>query len=335
MIFDLSFDEITGHAEILDGSTIVPADAFSDISEVKSVTIPDSVNTIRDNAFRIQSLTKAVVGDSVKSIGGYAFYDNPLKEVVIGDSVETIGDYAFYYNSLTEVVIPDSVISIGTYAFYDNGLEKVVIGDSVNTIGDYAFYENQLTEVVIPDSVTSIGNYAFYDNLLKEVTLPAHFNKNPPLNAFDKEVLFVYSEPKTKADPRVNTIKSVGGKRKLRGTSFADAFAFDSFQAFTKKAVKKIIGFDSSKRDTILVTPNAFPALKGVFKINFVSTDSKKELKLLSKQFYNFVYFEKKGRLYFDGNGADTGWGNSGEGGLFAVLIGQPELNVRDFTLLD
>ena len=122
---------------------------------------------------------------------------------------------------------------------------------------------------------------------------------------------------------------------KLKGTNAADAFTFDVFEHFTKKAVDKIIGFDSSQRDTIAVSPNAFPALENVSEINFVSTNGKKELKLLSKEDYNYVYFEKKGRLYFDGNGTDKGWGNSSEGGLFAVLAGKPELNVRDFTLLD
>ena len=54
----------------------------------------------------------------------------------------------------------------------------------------------------------------------------------------------------------------------------------------------------------------------------------------MSKQDYDFVYFEKKGRLYFDGNGSDKNWGDANEGGLFAVLKGKPDLTVEDFTLL-
>lgn len=54
----------------------------------------------------------------------------------------------------------------------------------------------------------------------------------------------------------------------------------------------------------------------------------------MSKEDYDFVYFEKKGRLYFDGNGSEKNWGNSGEGGLVAILKGKPDLTAEDLTLL-
>ena len=71
-----------------------------------------------------------------------------------------------------------------------------------------------------------------------------------------------------------------------------------------------------------------------VSDISFASTRSKKELKQLSKEDYDFVYFEKKGYLYYDGNGSDKKWGNSDEGGLVAILKGNPELTAEDITLL-
>lgn len=146
------------------------------------------------------------------------------------------------------------------------------------------------------------------------------------------------SEPEPKPEPEPESydgiIESVRGKGKLKGTSFADAFTFDSFDVFTKKGADKINGFDSSQGDTIVVSPNAFPALQGASLINFASTNKKKELKQLSKEDYDFVYFEKKGRLYFDGNGSDKKWGDPNEGGLVAIMKGKPELSMEDFTLL-
>lgn len=136
------------------------------------------------------------------------------------------------------------------------------------------------------------------------------------------------------AEEDVQSVESFRGKGKLKGTSIADAFTFNRFEAFTKKAADKIIGFDASEGDTIAVSAVAFPGLRGVSDISFASTKSKKELKQLSKDDYDFVYFEKKGRLYFDGNGSDKKWGNSDEGGLVAILKGQPELTVEDITLL-
>jgi len=140
--------------------------------------------------------------------------------------------------------------------------------------------------------------------------------------------------PLPEPEPEDSIIESVRGKGKLKGTNVADAFIFASFEAFTKKAADKIIGFDASQGDTIAVSPNAFPALQGASAISFVSTNNKKDLKSLGKQDYDFVYFEKKGKLYFDGNGSDKKWGDSSEGGLVAILKGRPELTQEDFTLL-
>jgi len=140
--------------------------------------------------------------------------------------------------------------------------------------------------------------------------------------------------PEPEPEPYDGIIESVRGKGKLKGTKVADAFTFDSFESFTKKSADKIIGFNASQGDTIAVSLDAFPALKGVSDISFASTRSKKEFKQMSKEDYDFVYFAKKGRLYFDGNGAEKNWGNSDEGGLVAILKGKPELTVEDITLL-
>ena len=129
-------------------------------------------------------------------------------------------------------------------------------------------------------------------------------------------------------------IESVQGRGKLKGTKTADAFTFNTFDAFTKKSADKIIGFNASEGDTIAVSQYAFPALQGASKLNFASTNKKKELKLLSEQDYDFVYLEKRGRLYFNGNGSDELWGNANEGGLFAVFKGKPQLTMEDITLL-
>ena len=141
-------------------------------------------------------------------------------------------------------------------------------------------------------------------------------------------------EPAPEPEEYDSIIESVLGKGKLKGTTGADAFTFDSFEAFTKQSADKIIGFNASHGDTIAVSPNAFPSLTGASAISFASTRSKKEFKQMSKEDYDFVYFAKKGRLYFDGNGAEKNWGNSDEGGLVAILKGKPELTVEDITLL-
>ena len=141
-------------------------------------------------------------------------------------------------------------------------------------------------------------------------------------------------EPTPEPEPYDSIIESVRGKGKLKGTNSADAFTFDSFDIFTKKAADKIIGFDASEGDTLAVSAVAFPGLEGSSSISFASTKSKKKLNQFSREDFDFVYFEKKGLLYFDGNHSDKDWGDSKEGGLVAILKGKPEVSMDDFTLL-
>ena len=144
---------------------------------IKDYTIPDSVTTIGEEAFRgCESLTSVTIGESVTTIGNYAFNScSSLTSVTIGDSVATIGSYVFYYcRSLTSVTIGDSVTTIGDGAFYScDSLTSVTIPDSVTTIGVQAFYDcSSLTSVTIPDSVTTIGRNAFENCGLTSVTIP-------------------------------------------------------------------------------------------------------------------------------------------------------------------
>lgn len=117
--------------------------AFSDCSNLTSITIPDSVT----------------------SIGVCAFYHcSNLTSISIPDSVTCIDEHAFYYcSNLTSITIPDSAASIGRFAFYScNNLTSIIIPDSVTSIGEHAFsWCDSLTSITIPDSVTSIGVGAF------------------------------------------------------------------------------------------------------------------------------------------------------------------------------
>ena len=158
--------------------TSIGDDAFSGCSGLTSVTIPNSVTSIGNYVFReCSSLTSVAIGNSVTSIGAYAFYNcSSLTSVAVGNSVTSIGADAFHgCESLTSVMIPNSVTTIGERAFSGcESLTSVSIPNSVTSIGREAFSGcDSLTSVTIPNSVTSIGMYAFsVCESLTSVTIP-------------------------------------------------------------------------------------------------------------------------------------------------------------------
>ncbi len=158
--------------------TEIGAYAFSQESYIESVTIPDTITFIGDEAFdACDSLEKVQISDLAAWCNttfddtcifkyGANLYLNGEKitDLVIPDGVTSINKEAFEYCSgLTSVTIPDSVTTLGKYAFYNcDNLSSVTIGNSVATIGNSAFSGCGLTSITIPDSVTAIEDSTFY-----------------------------------------------------------------------------------------------------------------------------------------------------------------------------
>ena len=73
--------------------------------------------------------------------------------------------------------------------------------------------------------------------------------------------------------------------------------------------------------------PDASFSVEGTDGGTFAIASSKKELKQLMKSNADVVYDERKGKLYFNDNGAKKGWGEKKDGGLVAKFKGKPEIS--------
>ena len=139
-------------------------------------------------------------------------------------------------------------------------------------------------------------------------------------------------EPIDATEDLITTVFSRRGKSKLRGTEGQTNFSFKMKEKFRTKNADSIINFNSFEGDRILLNQAKYTTIED--KIKFKKAKSKKHLKNLAKKDIDVIYYEKLGRLYFNGNGDLDGFGNKNEGGLLAILKGGPTLAADDFQLM-
>jgi hypothetical protein len=110
---------------------------------ITSLTIPGSVTSIAQSAFKTSVLTSVTISNGLTSIGDEAFED---------------------CYDLTNVTMPETVTIIEYSAFNSCWhLTSITISGNVTAIGSEAFaYCTRLTNVTIPGSVSSIGSFPFY-----------------------------------------------------------------------------------------------------------------------------------------------------------------------------
>ncbi|MGN1421592.1 MAG: leucine-rich repeat domain-containing protein [Eubacterium sp.] len=114
------------------GKTPLETDKSGAITGGGTVVLPDSVKSIRDNAFYMCSnLYSVTFNEGLEKIGNKAFLKcENLQTIDLPNTVKTIGTDAFSYcNSVTSLEIPSSVETIGDYAFFStaSNIDKVIV----------------------------------------------------------------------------------------------------------------------------------------------------------------------------------------------------------------
>ena len=150
--------------------TAIGEDAFSDCSELRSITLPEKVTSIGNETFcGCSGLTSITIPESVTSVGSRAFAGcSGLTSITIPRSVSNIEEGAFAgCCGLTSITIPESVTSIGSGAFAGCcGLTSITIPKDVTRIEEGAFAGcSNLTSLTVAKGNTvyhSDGNYIIH-----------------------------------------------------------------------------------------------------------------------------------------------------------------------------
>ena len=137
-----NYYNVIEHLIIEEGITTIGRWCFYDFRNVKSVSFPNTLKTIKDRSFHC--------------------FAGSFGEIVFPDSLQTIGEYAFDGSEITRLVIPKGIKTISLAAFhYCCYLNKVVVKEGCTKIDSYAFNNCfALSSITIPKTVKTIGSYS-------------------------------------------------------------------------------------------------------------------------------------------------------------------------------
>lgn len=147
---------------------------------LETITIPDSVTTIRSSAFsNCDYLKQVILPSNLQEIQDYAFENcTRLANITIPDSVSIIGNSAFYNTAITEVVLPSALNTFGVNVFKRTDDFKITLSSDNsafklidNLLIKYVFdkptiavcYTDKFDFSKLPEGTSVIGNNAFID----------------------------------------------------------------------------------------------------------------------------------------------------------------------------
>jgi len=146
------------------GRTEIPAHFFEGTKQLRSITLPDTISVIQDNAFQNSGLEEVVFGSGLTEIGDYAF-DNCANLVapVFPEGLTIIRTFAFQDCPKIETpTFPESLRTIDNDAFRNcDGIVQIVLNSGLERLGMRAFSDcDNLTKVRIPASLKYVNTWA-------------------------------------------------------------------------------------------------------------------------------------------------------------------------------
>lgn len=170
-----------------------------------SFSIPASVTSIGESAFRQTLITDIFIPQRVQSIGNRAFENTEQLTSVSfapGIQLRSIEENTFSYSNLASITIPASVVDIREEAFSDTD-ELTIIrfaeGSQLETIEEYAFYYSGVTSLEFPASLLTISDDAFSscENLTTIIFSPDSRLETIGDGAFEYTSIAAFTIPRT------------------------------------------------------------------------------------------------------------------------------------------
>ena len=143
--------------------TVIGKDAF-ERSDIKTITLPDTLTTIEAYAFfNCRSLEKISFPDSVRDVGHQVCgLCQQLEEAKWSQLAHIMPACAFYdCFSLKNISNIDSVYMFSEYCFNKTGLESITIPKKISTISHYALGECPNLKIIKMSHLPNIDKEAF------------------------------------------------------------------------------------------------------------------------------------------------------------------------------
>jgi len=144
--------------------TAIGDNAFQSNTALESVTLPEGLTMIGNQAFRSSSVKTVSLPSTLSSMGTSAFREcMNLTGIVLPDALKNVNEYAFSgCLNLKTLSLGNQTINIEQYAFNNTGIENLSIPNSVKIISNHAFDGcTSLKTLSIDNAKVSIKGRAF------------------------------------------------------------------------------------------------------------------------------------------------------------------------------
>lgn len=194
---------------ISEGTKYISQNAFAFCKNLKSIILPESIESIGSGAFDYSGLEAVSIPNKKINWGWNVFSNTPIQSVEWNNENPIIPDSAFMgcYN-LKNVTIPEGVTAINNSAFADcTSLTNVSIPESVTELGDSVFSGcSSLEKISIPKTVTYFGNDVFYN--CRNLTIYGYRDSMAERYANNNNIPFVSADYKVVFKNNGRTVKT-------------------------------------------------------------------------------------------------------------------------------